>query len=98
MLKAINKTVDQFFSGEFLDGFKSIIGGAVNSFIGDTSMGEKYRQDYHLVFEDNSLVRVDSLLYKYTFSSNDIVKNVQNAFCYMFYKSVVSIEDVKMPV
>ncbi|CAG8463910.1 9389_t:CDS:2 [Gigaspora margarita] len=96
--KAISETIDKLFSGKLLEGFKSIITGTVEFFICDTSMGEKHHQDYHLVFENNSLVRIDSMLYKYNFSSNDIVLNVQNVFCYMFYKSVVALEDVKMAI
>ena len=49
-----------------------------------------------MVFEDNFLVRVDNLLYKYNFSSDGVIKSVNNAFYYMFYKSIVSFEDVKM--
>ncbi|CAG8718528.1 7727_t:CDS:2 [Acaulospora morrowiae] len=97
-VEAVGLAVDKFFDVDVLGGFKAIIQGSVDAFISDTTVGEKYHQEYHLVIDNNALVRVDSMLYKYNFETNGIVHMVDNAFCYMFYKSVIPLKEVKQDV
>jgi len=66
----------------------------LNTFLGETTGGETYTRHYHIVFENNALVRVDILFYHYGFATKGAVHGIQNAFCYMVNKSVVQMDKV----
>lgn len=66
--------------------------------LGDTAAGELEKQDFHVVFANNSLVRIDYLMYKYQFTSKGIKKIAKNAFCYYLQVSVLDLTKVNPQV
>ena len=71
-----------------------MINGALNTVLGSSFGGEIEKQDFHVVFAKNSLLRIDYLIYKYEFSSKSIKKIAKNAFCYCLQAGVLDLEKV----
>ena len=94
----VDSAIQEVLSGEFLTGLTTIISGALNAILGDTSAGEMEKQGYHVVFANNSLVRVDYLIYKYEFTSKGIKKIAKNAFCYYLQVGVLDLMKVNPQV
>ena len=71
---AVDGAVKGVLSGKFLEGLTTMIKGAPNTVLGSSCGGEMEKKVFHIVFANNSLVRVDYLIYKYEFSSKGIKK------------------------
>lgn len=94
----IHDTVDAILGGNFIEGLEKLLSIALNELVGDTSAGEKFKKDFHVVFSNNSLLRVDFMLYKYDFSSEGIVEKIQNGFCYYAQIGVLDLKKVSPQV
>lgn len=88
----IQDAVNEILSGDFLEGLDSLLHATLNTFLGNTSAGESETKDFHVVFANNSLLRVDYMLYKYEFSSKGLKKEFQNGFCHY---SQIGVLDIK---
>ena len=75
-----------------------MIKGAPNTVLGSSCGGEMEKKVFHIVFANNSLVRVDYLIYKYEFCSKGIKKIAKNAFCYYLQVGVLDLENVSPQV
>ena len=95
---AVDGAVKGVLSGKFLEGLTTMINGALNTVLGSSFGGEIEKQDFHVVFAKNSLLRVDYLIYKYEFCSKGIKKTAKNAFCYYLQVGVLNFEKVSPQV
>lgn len=95
---AVDGAVKGVLSGKFLEGLTTMIKGALNTVLGSSFGGEMEKKDFHVVFANNSLVRVDYLIYKYEFSSKGIKKTAKNAFSYYLQVGVLDLEKVSPQV
>lgn len=88
---AIKEAINMFFSGEddIKEGFKKIVETALDTLIGNTAIGEHSDEMFFVYPENFAIVRVDFKCYKYCFSSNGIIANSENIFCYTMSKSIV---------
>lgn len=75
-----------------------MIKGALNTVLGSSFGGEMEKKDFLVVFANNSLVRVDYLIYKYEFCSKGIKKTAKNAFYYYLQVGVLNLEKVSPQV
>lgn len=94
---AIGEAVDDFFKGSsgVKDGFQKIVKTALSGLIGDTSIGETQEKMFFVYPENYSIVRVDVMAYKYTFTSKGVLsKDVENIFVYTMAKSIVDHKKV----
>ncbi|CAB4392582.1 unnamed protein product [Rhizophagus irregularis] len=71
------------------DGFKLIVKSSLNFILGNVSIGEQEYSKYFIFFQNNAIIRVDVRIWRYDFSFNGIIGEINNAFCYVFCKSVV---------
>lgn len=94
----VKDAVGAMLSGNFLAGLEDLITVALNELLGDTTAGEKFKKDFHVVFANNGLLRVDLMLYKYDFSSQGLVDKVQNGFCYYSQIGVLDLKKVNPQV
>lgn len=94
----VTNGLNEVLSGSFMQGLKDSITGAMNVFLGDESEGESQETDFHVVYANNSLLRVDYLMYKYNFSSKGILHKFENAFCYVMQIGVLDLEKVNSQV
>lgn len=90
----IDSAIGEVLKGDFLSGLKNLISVGLNQMLGNTSAGETEKVDFHIVFANNSLLRIDYMMYRYNFSSKAIVDKVQNVFCYYLQVGVLDLEKV----
>lgn len=95
---SVDGAISDVLSGNFLGGLKDAVTGSLNVILGDTTAGESEKQDFHVVFANNSLVRIDYLMFKHNFSSKGVLKKVENAFCYYLQVGVLNLEKVNPQV
>ena len=89
--KAIEEAVNSFFKGKsgVKEGFQKLVTCALSTLIGNTAIGEYEDEMFFIYPENNAIVRVDVLAYKYTFTNSGIIGNCENVFCYAMSKSIV---------
>lgn len=90
--EAILEAVDEFFKGKsgIKAGFQKLVKQGLSGLIGNTSIGETEEKMFFVFPESYSIVRVDVMAYKYTFSSKGVLaKDVENVFVYTMAKSIV---------
>ena len=66
----------------------------VKTFIGRSEAGDSQLRDYHVFVQDNALVRLDVMLYKYNFSSDNVLRSVNTVNAFLLYKSIINHEEV----
>ena len=94
----ISEVLDEILSGDFLDGIKRLVKVGLDQFLGNVSEGETEKRDFHVVFANNSLLRIDYMMYKYEFSSKGIRDEIQNLFCYYLQVGVLDLQKVNPQV
>ena len=90
----VEKTVGELFEGEFLGGLRNLVSAALNELLGNASAGEKERREFHVVYANNSILRVDYHMYKYDFSSKGLREKAENALCYVAQVAVLDLKKV----
>ena len=94
----ISNGIGELLSGNFLSGLKSLISVALNEFLGNASAGETEKIDFHVIYANNSLLRLDYMLYKYEFTSTGLKSNYKNAFCCYMQIGVLDLEKVNSQI
>lgn len=92
----LTTAIDQFFSGDTKDGFKTVIKSGLSALFADTTAGESKKEYYFVAMEHNAFIRVDVSVWKYYFSQKGIQDDVQQAFCYTFCKSIIDHKKVSI--
>ena len=90
--EAIAKAAQEIVKVDFPSGLVQILSDSLNEFLGNTAAGASEKKDFHVVFSDDSLLRVDYMLYKYEFSFEGLKDDYQNGFCYYTQTSVLDIK------
>ena len=101
----VTQAIDAFFSigdkdqntkDAVKDGIKALISTALDSFIGYTEAGEKEGQALFVIPENNAIIRVDLMVWKYHMESQKIIDESDTAVAYVLCKSVVDHKALKM--
>ena len=95
---AITTSIKEMFGGNIIQGLVSLIGVALNQFLGNTQAGASEQNDYHIVFSNNTLMRIDVMFYKYEFSSKGVEDERRNGFCYCTQAAVLDLKKVSPQV
>jgi len=99
----VMQAIDAFFSigGKDQDtknavkvGIKDLILTALDSFIGSTEAGESQEKFYFVIPENNAIVRVDLMVWKYYMESQKIIGESDTAVAYLLCKSVVNHKEL----
>ena len=90
----IKQTLGDLFKGKFLDGLHNLVTAALNELLGNAAAGEKEKRGFHVVYANNSLLRVDFHMYKYDFSSAGLKGKAENAFCYVIQTAVLDLQQL----
>lgn len=69
--------VKDFFGGQFMAGIEKLILGAVQAILGNASMGEHEDSSMFIVWSNNALLRLDSYIYRWNFTSKEVIKDVE---------------------
>ena len=92
--KDIENAIGEVMSGDFLGGLKNLLSVALNEVLGNTSAGEAEKTDFHVIYANNSFIRLDCMTYKYTFASKRLKDECKNAFCYCMQVGILDLEKV----
>lgn len=96
---AVAEEIVEYFKGspEIKACFQKFVKRGLSGLMGDTSIGEIEKSLVFVYPEDYSIVRVDIIAYKYTFSSRDVLaSNVENMLVYTMAKSIVDEKKVEL--
>lgn len=92
----IQKAVKAFFSipdgnakDKIQEGVGALIEGALDGFIGSTSVGESEERIYVIVPENNAFIRADIVCWRYNFDQTKFLEKHDTALAYVLCKSVV---------
>ena len=69
--------IKDFFGGQFKGGIEKLLLGAVGSILGNANMGEHEDTSMHIVWSDNALLRMDSYIYRWNFTSNEVIQHAE---------------------
>ena len=77
----LQDAIKDFFGGTktLKDGFEKLVIGAVGAILGNTSMGEHEGSSMFIQWSDNALLRLDAYYYRWNFSSDEVIKDVEGA-------------------
>ena len=92
--KDIENAIGEVMSGDFLGGLENLLSVALNEVLGNTSAGEAEKTDFHVIYANNSLIRLDYMMYKYSFASKGLKDECTNAFCYCMQVGILDLEKV----
>ena len=67
----------------------SLISVALNGFLSNASAGETEKISLHVIDANNSLLRLDHMLYKYEFTSTGLKSHYKDAFFYYMQTGVI---------
>lgn len=100
--EGISEAVNDFFGEDTKSpsnpraGFKKLINIALSSILGNNQAGEIEEQKFFIYVEHNAVIRIDMKMWKYNFSSSDIIAEQQNVFGYILCTSVVDTSTLKI--
>ena len=87
----LEDAINNFFGGNISGGFKDLVKVAVQSVLGNSSMGEHQVTNMFIQWSDNAVIRMDSYCYRWNFSSNEIIKDVEGAVGVIIMSRVVDL-------
>jgi len=90
----LTDAIGDIFSGDVLDGLKKVVVAATESILGNGTVGEVEEQDYEIVWYNSALVRIDFYLWRYNFSSKEVIQDVENVLAYYVTKRVVDWDKI----
>ncbi|KAG9096531.1 hypothetical protein FS749_008286 [Ceratobasidium sp. UAMH 11750] len=95
----VENAVDSFFGianasdekkkDKVVEGFKSVVKGALDAFLGNTQAGEHEEEKFFVFVQHNAIIRIDVRLWRYNFSRKNIMAGESNVLCYIICSSVV---------
>ena len=104
--KNLNEAVDSVMTdglnGVFSQRVKNSIGSlvktAIATFFHDDSVGEVKYEDMIVVWDNNALLRVDYFLWRYNFSTKNILEHIDSVYAYVVIKRVIDVNKVSPEV
>jgi len=87
----LEDAIKDFFGGHVLGGFKNVISVAVDSVLGNASMGEHEGSNMFIQWSDNAILRLDAYYYRWNFSSNEIIQNIEGVSGVIAVKRVINL-------
>ncbi|KZT60137.1 hypothetical protein CALCODRAFT_150977 [Calocera cornea HHB12733] len=71
------------------EGFKTLVSGALDVFLGNGRAGEHEEQKYFIFMQHNAIIRIDVKLWRYNFVTQKVMGEQENVVAYIFCTSVV---------
>lgn len=95
---SLDKAIKDFFGGEILGGFEELVELSVKAVLGNASMGEHEDSSMFIQWSDNAVIRMDAYFYRWNFSSNEIIKDVEGATGVIVMSRVINLEKTDLQV
>lgn len=90
----LGKAINSFFGGNIKKGFQNLVQVGVSAILGNSFMGEHEDTKMFIMWSDNSLIRLDAYIYRWNFSCNEIIQNIEGATGVLVMKRVLDITTV----
>ena len=94
----LEDAINNFFGGNISGGFKDLVKVAVQSVLGNSSMGEHQVTNMFIQWSDNAVIRMDSYCYRWNFSSNEVIKDVEGAVGVIIMSRVIDLTKTDVQV
>ena len=94
----LDKAIKEFFGGNILGGFEQLVKLSVQSILGNSSMGEHEGSSMFIQWSDNAVIRMDAYYYRWNFSSNEIIKDVEGAVGVIVMSRVIDLTKTDVQV
>ena len=69
--------IKDFFGGQIMNGVEKLLLGGVETILGNATMGEHEETSMYIVWSNNALLRLDLYFYRWNFSSNEVMQDVE---------------------
>ena len=92
--KAIADSVNDMLCGDYNGGIVNLVKSALNEFLGNLIIGHNQRNEFHVVYANNSLLRVDYHFYHFESFSMGLKDEAQTGFCYYAQIGVLDLQKV----
>jgi len=83
--------INDFFGGNLLSGFSSLIKVGVETVLGNNSIGQHEGTNMFIIWTDNALLRLDSYYYRWNFTSSEVIKDVEGASGVVMMRRVIDL-------
>ena len=90
----VEDCISDFFDGEVSDGLKKLVNVALDTILGNTSIGESSVEDMLILFENGAIVRFDLYYWKWNFSDKGVIDVAENVMLVYCIKRVIDLETV----
>ena len=90
--------IKDFFGGGVLGGLEKVISVAVDSVLGNAATGEHEGTSMFIQWSDNALLRLDAYYYRWNFSSNEIIQDVEGVSGAIVVKRVINLANTDCQV
>ena len=87
----LEDAIDAFFGGHLISGFSKIIKVGVEAVLGNSSMGQHEATNMFIIWTENALLRLDGYYYRWNFSSQGVIDNVEGASGVIMMKRVIDL-------
>ena len=94
----LEDAINNFFGGNISGGFKDLVKVAVQAVLGNSSMGEHQVTNMFIQWSDNAVIRMDSYCYRWNFSSNEVIKDVEGAVGVVIMSRVIDLTKTDVQV
>ena len=94
----LEDAINNFFGGNISGGFKDLVKVAVQAVLGNSSMGEHQVTNMFIQWSDNAIIRMDSYCYRWNFSSNEVIKDVEGAVGVIIMSRVIDLTKTDVQV
>ena len=94
----LEDAINNFFGGNISGGFKDLVKVAVQAVLGNSSMGEHQVTNMFIQWSDNAVIRMDSYCYRWNFSSNEVIKDVEGAVGVIIMSRIVDLTKTDVQV
>ena len=87
----LETAIDDFFQGSFMSGFSKLVSMSVKTVLGNSSMGEYQSSSMLIVWTDNALIRCDTYCYRWNFSAEGVIEQVEGAVGILMIQRVIDV-------
>ena len=87
----ISDAIDDFFSGEWLDGLQKVVELGAEAVLGNATMGEYESTDMLIVWTNNALLRCDAYYYRWNFVTDGVIEQAEGVVGVLLVKRVIDI-------
>jgi len=92
----LHEAITDFLGGTLdgaISGFAKIITVGVDSVLGNSSMGQHEGTNMFVMWTENALLRLDAYFYRWNFTSNEVIKDVEGASGVIMMKRVIDLKN-----